>query len=410
MRRLVLFFSLSLMSLQFAVSQEVVEYNGLSYRITDGEAAVVSDSKESSIDAWSHYSGEIVIPEEIQVDGKAYRVTRIEAYAFHRSEVTSVDIPNTVLKIDNFAFANSRSLKTVILRGYSEIGTGAFWCENATILLDKVVCYSSVPPKCDNDCFNAFYDWVANEKRDVTLEVPKGFADIYASSIFWYEFNISEIDVEAFSPTTDTYETETRLVQNDEGVWYRLTKGDGVLEAAVTPYHYLPFMEKSSSYITRSELVIPEKLVLSDRLEFVVTGIDDKAFSSEEGGADEWCSFQTLILPGSIRHIGDDAFYGCGRLKTIYCNAVTPSSCTERSFPSDNSGIVVYVPQGCKAVYEQSSGWSALTIVEADNTGIDAPIFGSIDDDRLFDLLGRRLIQKPSKGLYIRNGKIIVFP
>ena len=81
MKRIVLLFCLSLMVVRVAVSQEVIEYDGLYYRLTDGEAAVVETQKNHDLNP---YSGDIIIPEEIQVDGKAYRVTQIEDQAFYR--------------------------------------------------------------------------------------------------------------------------------------------------------------------------------------------------------------------------------------------------------------------------------------------------------------------------------------
>ena len=397
MKRIVLLFCLSLMAVRVAVSQVVTEYDGLYYRFTDGEAAVVSSQGNS-------YSGDIVIPEEIQLGDKVYRVTQIEKNAFYGNGLTSVDIPATVLKIGENAFYGCSKLKTVILRGYAEIGSGAFLSDYGGVMLDKVACYSSVPPKCGTDCFRCFYELWNTEKREVTLEVPKGFADVYASSIYWYEFSVSEIDAEATEPTVEIDETETGLVQYD-GVWYKVTKGAGLSEAVAISKHERG--DPGPSYINRSELEIPEKLVLSDRLELTVTEINDQAFSNDSGHNE--CRFQTLILPGSIRHIGNWALYGSpldeNYLKTIYCYAATPPACTRSSFPYySREPIVVYVPQGCKEAYEQSSVWSDFTIVEMGTTDLQSPSMPEVSPV-LYDLQGRQATGSPRKGIYIKNGR-----
>lgn len=406
MKRIVLLFCLFLMTVRVAVSQEVIEYDGLYYRLTDGETAVVETQKNHDLNP---YSGDIVIPEEIQVDGKAYCVTQIEDQAFYRSKITSVDIPKTVVKIGRCAFSHSYSLKTVILRGYAEIGDAAFWGEYYGVLLDKIVCYSSVPPKCNDDCFNCFYE-SSGDKREVMLEVPKGYADVYANSLYWYPFCISEFDAEAEIPTVETDETETIYLRYDN-IWFKLTKGAGVSKAAATHYHYLPFMDKTYVYISSDMLQIPEKIVLNENLEFTVTEIEDNAFYCDYG---EECKFNTVVLPGTIKRIGQFAFvrenpssFWPMVVTTIYCYAVTPPVCSEYSFKYRyglSEEIVVYVPQGCKEAYEQSPVWSDFTIVEMGTTDLQSPSMPEASPV-LFDLQGRQATGTPRKGIYIKNGR-----
>jgi hypothetical protein len=386
---------------QYAWGQDVVAVDGLYYRLADGEAAVTASQEEP-------YSGGIVVPEEVKAGGKTYNVTQIEESAFRSSEITSIDIPKSVLKIGNYAFWDCGSLKTVVLRGYLEIGDAAFRCWYNQVLLDKIACYSSVPPKCGNDCFDCFYDYATQEKRKVTLEVPNGLADVYASSIFWYEFSVSEIDVQALQPTSETYETATRLVSYD-GVWYKLSQGKDVSEAAATRLHTPSGQEGPSAYIESDKLEVPERLVLSDKLELTVTGIDENAF----GGTEE-CTFHTLTLPASIKSIGNFAFSGCSRLKTVYCIAVTPPACTEASFEGIPKTIVVYVPKDTKEAYVQSAGWSYFdTILEIgetipEPTSINAAPtsihHGIHSDTPVYNLAGQE-VDASYKGIVIQNGR-----
>ena len=53
------------------------------------------------------YTGNIVIPKSVTYNDKAYSVTRIGWFAFDDcSGLTSVTIPNSVTRIDDYAFRN----------------------------------------------------------------------------------------------------------------------------------------------------------------------------------------------------------------------------------------------------------------------------------------------------------------
>lgn len=85
---------------------------------------------------WSYsYSGSVVIPETIAVDGVSYSVTSIGAMAFMAcSDVTSVTMPNTVTTIGGDTFAQCVALSSVTLsNSLKYIGGGAFrFCQELT--------------------------------------------------------------------------------------------------------------------------------------------------------------------------------------------------------------------------------------------------------------------------------------
>lgn len=109
-----------------------------------------------------------------------------------------------------------------------------------------------------------------------------------------------------------------------------------------------------------------------------LTSIGASAFSSSNG------KFRTVILPNTIRSIGDYAFSYCSKLNSITipslvtsigsyafssCSGMTSivSECTtpptlgSNCFQNVNTDIPVFVPQGTIAAYKAASGWSAFT-------------------------------------------------
>lgn len=85
----------------------------------------------------------------------------------------------------------------------------------------------------------------------------------------------------------------------------------------------------------------------------------------------ENCSAMTKITLGSgLTSIGGSAFSGCSALRTITCNAITPPTITNTTFPSTiTSSAILYVPTpGAAIAYQNANYWSNFaTIVSTGN-------------------------------------------
>jgi hypothetical protein len=106
------------------------EYNGLTYTIlTDNTCETKQGSYSNRLIAGNSISGNLVIPETVYYNGKAYSVTTIGMYAFSNcSGLTEVSIPNSVTTMGSYAFYGCSGLTSVsIPNSVTKIGFRVFY-------------------------------------------------------------------------------------------------------------------------------------------------------------------------------------------------------------------------------------------------------------------------------------------
>ena len=123
MKKLFVFLFSLILSVVFSASAsaEVVKIDGIYYNLISKSTAEVTSGEEE-------YSGEVVIPSSITVEGKEYPVTSIGQDAFREcSGLTSVTIPNSVTSIGAVAFYDCSSLTSITIpNSVTIIGNSAF--------------------------------------------------------------------------------------------------------------------------------------------------------------------------------------------------------------------------------------------------------------------------------------------
>ena len=111
MKKLFVFLFSLILSVVFSTSASAydVKIDGIYYNLnSEGKTAEVTVN-------WNdRYSGEVVIPSSITVEGKEYTVKSIGNEAFYKcSGLTSVDIPNSVTSIGDYAFGGYTGLTSI---------------------------------------------------------------------------------------------------------------------------------------------------------------------------------------------------------------------------------------------------------------------------------------------------------
>ena len=108
-------------------------------------------------------------------------VTKSEDFVFSScSSLTSVTIPDSVTKIGKYAFQSCSSLTRVTIPdSVNTIGIDAFYnCKNLT----SVYCKAIIPPSLDN--IGVFFDNASGRK----IYVPTEAVDVYKAATYWSEY------------------------------------------------------------------------------------------------------------------------------------------------------------------------------------------------------------------------------
>lgn len=171
----------------------IVDDNSVAYLINEDDATVKVIGSDTG-------HKDIVVPETITKDGKTYKVTSIEDYAFYEIYSTETITLPSLTSIGSNAFQYCSSLKKVVIGGSTyynkaktrageatlQIGDEAFY---GCYQLDTIVCDYPTPPSLGENVF-----------EDVNVEncklfVPAGCANTYKSASVWSGFQIEEMDL-----------------------------------------------------------------------------------------------------------------------------------------------------------------------------------------------------------------------
>ena len=235
-----------------------VEIDGINYGL-NGETKQATVIKKSS----GSYSGNVVIPESVEHEGATYSVTSIGNYAFvYCSGLTSVTIPNSVTSIGEGAFGECDDLTSVTIgNSVTSIGEFAFaLCSGLTSVtipnsvksigelafaycskLLSVYCYAENVPSTESNAFES------SPIGNATLHVPAGSVDSYEATAPWSRF-------ETVTPLQDLTLTDGEEFENNTEQTFRTLTYTRTLPNLYWNALYVPFEIPVSEIIDKYEV------------------------------------------------------------------------------------------------------------------------------------------------------------
>ena len=331
------------------------------YNINGNEAAVTRKGLPGYL--FIGYSGPVVIPATVTYDGITYPVTSIEALAFyHCTELTSIDIPNSVTEIGQEAFGRCPGLASIVVESGNPRFDSRNNCNAIIETANNVLivgCKNTIIPNSVTEIGNLAFDAcdsltsivIPNSVTSIgqyafydcsgltSINIPNSVTSIGHGAFAWCSGltsivipnSVTEIGVGVFDDCT---ELASIVVESGNPRYDSRNNCNAIIETA-----------NNMLIVGCKNTTIPNS----------VTAIGYWAFYS--------CSGLTSIdIPNSVTAIGDSAFYDCGRLTDVYCyiaDLSKVSSGNDQFYKRNGSysGRTLHVRQGTADAYRADENW-----------------------------------------------------
>ena len=326
-------------AMAYDVTIDGIYYNILSYSKT----AVVTNEKEAYVNGSDIYKGNIKIPESINYNGISYRVTEIGKYAFFGSEITSIELPKSIELIGDRAFFACRKLSTIeIPESVIGIGIYAFCeCDNLSeVSIPKNVASIEEGAFCKNNLKsikvaenNTYYDSRDNCNAIIDTKSNTIIAGCKNTTI---PNTVTTIGVQVFAGCKDltSIQIPNSVTSISDGAF-----AECGLTEIIIPNSVVSIGDYSFQNTQLSTVRIPSSVIT----------IGDVAFSGNE-------KLTSLHIEDGVGLINSSAFASCENLKDVYCYSENVPSTTENGiFGGYYQEAILHVPK--IAIDDYKSEW-----------------------------------------------------
>ena len=322
-------FRLLLLASAIATSLSAAAYDfesaGIYYNITGNNTVEVT---YSDLDHNS-YSGSISVPETVTNNGTEYSVTKIGEYAFQRSAVTSVSMPESITSIGQYACNECGSLETVVLPTNLDDFSG--WCIFRRCRNLKNIAIPENVTEIPNGTFENCLSLAA-------ITIPQGVGEI-GSNAFYGCSSLTSIEI-------------------PEGVEYlyeQVFYGCTALESVKLPQNLFQIGKNCFSNCgALSDISLPSSIEIIAEGAFqycqniTTIVLPDGVASIPESCFDGCSSLESVTIPEGVTTIGKNAFFGCNlNALTLPESLDTIGSC---AFKNNSSLKSVNIPAKVKTI------------------------------------------------------------
>lgn len=344
--------------------------DGVGEQFTDGGIVYeVASTSNVTVIGWEGASSEVVIPAEVEYNGRTMDVTRIGEEAFMGSPVTSVDFSQAtnLTQIQAKAFYGLDIADLVLPESLTTLGSDAFSCNDAVQSVEipsKVTSYSHSFSRCSslteitvdtaNRSFASNAGVLMNDDGDTIYQYPAGKTGSYTipadvDTIASYAFSGSQITRMEITSSVSTIgagafsycDSLSQFTVSSDNRSFAVSSGV-LLSANSTQLVAYPAGKAGTEYS------IPSRVTAVIGSAFAGSSLQTVTFPSSVDSVGDYAfadsALTSLTLNSGLNDIGVGAFSGCVSLS----EATIPSSVTSISESSF---------EGCTSL--RSVTWSA---------------------------------------------------
>ena len=344
--------------------------DGVGEQFTDGGIVYeVASTSNVTVIGWEGASSEVVIPAEVEYNGRTMDVTRIGEEAFMGSPVTSVDFSQAtnLTQIQAKAFYGLDIADVVLPESLTTLGSDAFSCNDAVQSVkipSKVTSYSHSFSRCSslteitvdtaNRSFASNAGVLMNDDGDTIYQYPAGKTGSYSipadvDTIASYAFSGSQITRMEITSSVSTIgagafsycDSLSQFTVSSDNRSFAVSSGV-LLSANSTQLVAYPAGKAGTEYS------IPSRVTAVIGSAFAGSSLQTVTFPSSVDSVGDYAfadsALTSLTLNSGLNDIGVGAFSGCVSLS----EATIPSSVTSISESSF---------EGCTSL--RSVTWSA---------------------------------------------------
>ncbi len=318
--KLVLF--IAAMSTTVSMSAYDFDVDGIYYdKISDTSVEMTHDGNYYD-DNGAGYSGNVIIPKTIEINGITYFVCGIGESAFYDcTGLTSITIPGSVTSIGDYAFSGCTGLTSVTIpASVTSIGDGVF-----------------------SECISL-----------TSINIPEGVASI-GDGVFSGCISLTSVNI------------PEGVISIDDYAFYGCAGLTSVtIPASVTSIGECAFMGCTGL----TSVTIPASMTsIGDGTFRGCTGLTYVAIPSSVtsigvGAFRDCTGMASVSIPASVTSIGDYAFYYCIALNKVICFAETVPTFGYEVFTGIPTTCCVYVPSGTRGSYATADELAFCTIKE----------------------------------------------
>lgn len=344
--------------------------DGVGEQFTDGGIVYeVASTSNVTVIGWEGASSEVVIPAEVEYNGRTMDVTRIGEEAFMGSPVTSVDFSQAtnLTQIQAKAFYGLDIADVVLPESLTTLGSDVFSCNDAVQSVEipsKVTSYSHSFSRCSslteitvdtaNRSFASNAGVLMNDDGDTIYQYPAGKIGSYTipadvDTIASYAFSGSQITRMEITSSVSTIgagafsycDSLSQFTVSSDNRSFAVSSGV-LLSANSTQLVAYPAGKAGTEYS------IPSRVTAVIGSAFAGSSLQTVTFPSSVDSVGDYAfadsALTSLTLNSGLNDIGVGAFSGCVSLS----EATIPSSVTSISETSF---------EGCTSL--RSVTWSA---------------------------------------------------